>query len=127
MSRRYATGQILTRVAEGLYLTALIAGCGDAQPSDVEQVMAAISDLPDAARDAEFFDSLFVAGAAPAAGERARYSQYIFNADEPTVTAQSAKVNIRITNADGDDLGTQEWVFARDDGQWKIEQAPLPR
>jgi hypothetical protein len=70
---------------ELLFTAAIIIGCGDSGPTDIEQVMATISDLPDAARDSESFDSLFVDGAAPGADERVRYSKYIFNMDEPTV------------------------------------------
>ena len=128
MPRHCVTCQFPQQMVASLtWIAAFIVGCGDSGPTDVEQVMTTISDLPDAARDTEYFDSLFVDGVAPAADERARYSQLIFNVDEPNVSGQTAKVNVHVTNAAGDDLGMQEWIFTLDEGQWKIQQAPLPR
>ena len=128
MFRSIVVGRDLTRVpmTAVLFTAAIIVGCGDPGPTDIEQVMATISDLSDAARDAEFFRSLFVDGTAPVDAERVSYSKYIFNMDEPTVTGETAKVNVQVTNAQGDVLGTQEWVFLFDAGQWKIQRAPLP-
>ncbi len=121
-------GHDLTRVpmTAVLFTAAIIVGCGDPGPTDIEQVMSTISDLSDAARDDEFFRSLFVDGTAPVDAERVLYSKYIFNMDEPTVTGETAKVNVKVTNAEGDVLGTKEWVFLFDAGQWKIQRAPLP-
>ena len=121
-------GRDLTRVAVTavLFTAAIIVGCGDPGPTDIEQVMATISDLPDAARDVESFHTLFVDGTAPVDAERVSYSKYIFNMDEPTVSGETAKVNVQVTNAQGDVLGTQEWVLLFDAGQWKIQRAPLP-
>lgn len=128
MHRCLVVERVLPRMAVTavLFTATITIGCRDSGPTDVEQVMATISNLPDASREVESFQSLFVDGAAPAAAERVRYSQYIFIMDEPTVTGETARVTVQVTNAEGDVLGTQEWVFLFEAGQWKIQHAPLP-
>lgn len=128
MFRRFIVGRDLARATliSVLFTTTVIVGCRDPGPTNIEQVMAAVSNLSDAARDSESFDSLFVDGAAPADAERLRYSTFLFNMDQPTVIGETAKVNVQFTNAQGEDLGIKEWVFVFDAGQWMIQSAPLP-
>lgn len=104
----------------------LFVGCGSTEPTDKEQVVIVISNLADAARDAESFNDFFAKGAAPNEADRAQYSKYLFQLGKPDVSGKSAFADVDITNTDGVSLGELPWEFVLEDGEWKILNAPLP-
>ena len=113
-------------VATLVVVVCSLIGCGPTEPTDGEKVMFAISNLPDAARDAESFHEFFTEGAAPNESDRPHYSKYVFHIGETKVSGESATATVNITDTDGVSLGEQPWAFVLEDGEWKITSAPLP-
>jgi hypothetical protein len=100
-------------------------GGGGATSSDDELVMEAISNLSDAARERESFQELFIAGRVPNDAQRQRYSQCLVRMEPPVVLGHSATAEVQVT-IDGRE-SVQQWTFARENGVWKIQDAPLPK
>jgi len=86
--------------------------------------MEAVSNLSDAARDQETFRELFVDGKAPDSGRLDDYARCLVNMEPPQVDGLFATAEVRVT-IDGRE-STHQWSFARTDGVWKIQEAPLP-
>ena len=118
----------LSRCATVLLLLAVAAiGCSDGgvgTPSDeFSQLVSSVSDF---AGDVEKFEAMFADEAVPPESERAEYGRYSFWAKQVSVSGDSARMTVEVSDLDDKIVGEVEWTAVREDGQWKFNHAPLP-
>lgn len=116
------------RLTRGLALLVLCGGCGAAEPPvEVQTLDAVIAGLPDATGTPELFASIFAAGAVPSEADRPRLALLNFErVGTPIVRPDGAEAQVQVYDENGQPLGQVQWVFARENGAWKVQQAPLP-
>ena len=115
-----------------MLLAGTVAGCqtqdeGPAADSDTGIIVSAVFDLADSTSDPERFNSMFTQTSVPTDQQREEYRIVALTPDFESVHSDGdfATVDVTVRNQVGDELAQVQWKFAKVDGQWKIEHAPL--
>ena len=133
-----AGGRLLSAllVVSVLSAPALI-GCGGGSIDPQEAVLSErgkfaelVGTVAEGADDANRFEPLFAAGAAPSVDERAKYGAVrCWLEGEPEITGDSATLTVTIEEKSdtGEALATREvtWTAVKEDDQWKLKDVPL--
>jgi hypothetical protein len=119
----------------GLVLIGLLAlaGCsGDGSPappsygsSDGAEIARLVEDFNEARSDLAKFRALFSGTTPP---NHTKYDRKMFDlVGNPEVSGDTATAEIAIRDdASNASLGKTRWTFVKDNGQWKVKDAPLP-
>lgn len=107
-------------------------GCGTRAPTDpkdygdAERIGLLLTDFEDARTNPDRLAGLFAKGAPlPDASRLRQIVPQVKKA--PKVEGDSATVLVAFTSdADGSSAGESSWTFAKEEGKWKIKDAPLP-
>jgi hypothetical protein len=123
------TGVVHTPTAAvALAALAFLAGCrassndagGLAEGDQVRQFVRSMDGK------SKFLADRFAKGSAPAAGDLAKYGKYKYRVDgNPSISGESATAKIKLLDDKDQQVGTAEWTFVKEGGQWKIKTAPL--
>ncbi len=101
---------------------------GPPEMDESDHVSSLVSGLGDHSGSAKGFASVFADGNAPDEKQRAAYRDCSFRADSVEIDGQSATIQVTAGKmADGQILGQEAWTAVKQDGQWKLETAPLPQ
>ena len=116
-----------------LGIVALVVGCGgeggDTTTAggldETDTVRSLVSSLPDyAGRDAKVFNAFYADGSAPNASTRKKMKDYLFNMLDVSFSGDSATITVEVFGDSGKSEAT--WTAVKQDGEWKLKDAPLP-
>ncbi len=119
----------------GLLSIMVVAGCDsgpsggpvDSDQSRINMLLSSVGGAASsAARKPEAFEMMFVAGAAPEESEAARYAKCGFYSKGASISGDTATVKVEVETAEGELDEFLEWTLVREEGSWKIKDAPLP-
>jgi hypothetical protein len=110
-------------------VTGMGTGCGRQTPANLAMNEAAtpIDQLAEAVDNPKRFQSLFVAGSAPAESLRKRYGEFAWQVISIT-NVSDTETNLRVRADDGkaDRPSEVDGVIVKEGGRWKLKSAPLP-
>ena len=112
---------------------ALLTSCGGNEGPDIEikddrgLIASMITEVPDHAGVPESFSAMVTASFPADDEQRKRYARFMCVAkrDDVSVDGESATANVRLEDIDGNNT-TAQWTFVKENGVWKIQDAPLP-
>ncbi len=115
----------------GMVICVMMIGCGKepgGEPQRTEEIeVASIVSSASGAGDPEGFEKVFAEGAVHEEAEL--YGEFMFLGDADTVEidGDTATVSVEVTGGLNEDvLGTVEWTAVKEDGEWKLNSAPIP-
>lgn len=112
-------------------LSLTLLGCGadpNAPLTDEGQLTGIIYHVSDAARSKDAFAELFSAAAAPTDAVRKKYAALNFRpTTEVSIDGDSATLKVLIRDLNDQDLAELDWKASRENGTWKLTEAPLPK
>ena len=120
-----------------LLLVAAVAGCHSSQPGPedaddsgfINELIGDISATADGV-EIERFEAAFAARSVPTAAQREEFARYDFRAAEyAEVSGDSATVLVEVSDREKGSssvAGTVTWTAVKENGAWKIKDAPLP-
>jgi hypothetical protein len=103
------------------------AGCGGPtgpqQPDDLSYLVMNLADL---AETEAGLKQVFAAGAVPQGAEGKRYARYMYNVVSSDTSGETAQLKVRLRDLNDAEVGRFDWTAIREDGKWKLKDAPLP-
>ena len=115
------------RISAALLSVALVAGCGgDDRGTPRDDLSQLVSGVADSAGTPQAFEKIFARGAAPAKSKRADFGRYAFWAKDVELSGDAATVTVELRDFDNQLVGEVQWAAVREDGRWKLQDAPLP-
>ncbi len=119
--------------AVAIVAAAAIAGCqaggpSGTPPSDAEEISTIVSYASGAYTEPQRFESYFVEEAAPDAPQRQRLDgvMCIADAENVSVSGDSATAAVRFLDNDSREIGTAQWTLRRIGEQWKLTEIAFP-
>jgi hypothetical protein len=106
----------------------VFSGCGpSATESDPNSMKRVISRVADGARDEERFTDLF-ASSATVPEDREAYGNFLYSVKGAKGDDKRTEVEVVIESNDAKEemLGTFTWITMKENGEWKLVEAPLP-
>lgn len=111
-------------------LATVAAGCGppEWEETDPIELSVLISEISEVASSQESLAERFAQGALPPESEWKKFRKYNCHSglDAIKISGDTATATVGVEDSTGNDMGTQEWTFVREDGAWKVKTAPLP-
>lgn len=105
-------------------------GCGggaDAPLTDEGQVTRMVYNFSDSARSADKFAAMFASSKAPPEAQRKKYASLNFRpVSEATIDGDAATFKVLVRDLNDQDLAELDWKAIRENGAWKLVDAPLP-
>lgn len=100
---------------------------GDGESTEADKVSGLVQDVADAASQPDRLNRLFAKGAEPAADRRLEYRKFTYRpAERPSIEGDAAAITVTVRDSMDQDVGQVPWTAVREDGQWKLKDAPLP-